>query len=105
MAGWQGKDCDINAGQLLHHGVESPPSVFIFKPRADWVIMMIQFPLLCWKLCGNFYDFDATSSTIAHNPSGDICDALFTRGPRYRAGISDCICVGTNTPNKPPTGQ
>ena len=50
-----------------------PPAVFIFKPRADWVIIMIQFPLLCWKLRGNFYDFDAT---IGATPDTDTINYL-----------------------------
>ena len=84
-----------------------PPAVFIFKPRADWVIIMIQFPLLCWKLRGNFYDFDATIGApdtdtityLVHNQSGDIL-ALCLHGAS--AWYQLCICVQTNTLTRPP---
>ena len=84
-----------------------PPAVFIFKPRADWVIIMIQFPLLCWKLRGNFYDFDATIGApdtdtityLVHNQSGDIL-ALCLHGAS--AWYQLWICVQTNTLTRPP---
>ena len=85
-----------------------PPAVFIFKPRADWVIIMIQFPLLCWKLRGNFYDFDATlgatldtdtiTSYLVHNQR----DSVYT-GPV--PGIRSVSVSGQTPLTRPPLAR
>ena len=74
--------------------------------------MMIQFPLLCWKLRGNFNDFDATTSSwhwhhqlsCTQSEWGHLRHFVYTRlpPPGTVPGISESICVETNTPHSPP---